>query len=49
MSGSFRHLSGLVLVSFSAFVVSELIGSRPVYVVLLERLMLSSGNRPKGP
>jgi H+/Cl- antiporter ClcA len=39
MSGSFRHLGGLVLASFSTFVASELIGSRPVYAVLLERLV----------
>jgi H+/Cl- antiporter ClcA len=41
MSGSFRHLGGLVLASFSAFVASEMTGSRPVYEVLLERLVHS--------
>jgi H+/Cl- antiporter ClcA len=48
MSGSFRHLSGLVLASFSAFVTSELIGSRPVYAVLLERLVHAGKNQPTG-
>jgi H+/Cl- antiporter ClcA len=39
MSGNFNHLGGLVLVSLSAFVCSELIASRPVYAVLLERIL----------
>jgi H+/Cl- antiporter ClcA len=45
MSGNFNHLGGLVLVSFSAFIASELMGSRPVYAVLLERLVRSGGKR----
>jgi H+/Cl- antiporter ClcA len=44
MSGNLNHLSNLVLVSLSAFVSAELIGSRPVYAVLLERLL-----KPKTP
>jgi H+/Cl- antiporter ClcA len=39
MSGNFNHLGSLVLVSLSAFVTSELIASRPVYAVLLERIL----------
>lgn len=39
MSGSFDHLWGLVLVSLSAFVTAELIASRPIYAVLLERML----------
>jgi H+/Cl- antiporter ClcA len=39
MSGNFNHLGSLVLVSLSAFVTSELIASRPVYTVLLERIL----------
>jgi H+/Cl- antiporter ClcA len=38
MSGNFDQLGSLVLVCFSSFVMSELIGSRPVYAVLLERM-----------
>jgi H+/Cl- antiporter ClcA len=38
MSGNFNHLGNLLMVSFFAFVTSNLIGSRPVYHVLLERL-----------
>ncbi|MDR2742111.1 MAG: ClC family H(+)/Cl(-) exchange transporter [Treponema sp.] len=45
MSGNFNHLGGLVLVSFSSFIASELIGSRPVYAVLLERLLRSGGKQ----
>jgi H+/Cl- antiporter ClcA len=45
MSGNFNHLGNLVLVSLSAYVTSELIGSRPVYAVLLERLLGRSALR----
>jgi H+/Cl- antiporter ClcA len=39
MSGSFAHLVSLVLVCLSAFVTSTVIASRPVYEVLLERIV----------
>jgi H+/Cl- antiporter ClcA len=45
MSGNFNHLGNLVLVSLSAYVTSSLLGSRPVYTVLLERLL----RRPNSP
>ncbi|MDR2070180.1 MAG: ClC family H(+)/Cl(-) exchange transporter, partial [Treponema sp.] len=45
MTGRFNHLGGLVLVSFSAFIASELMGSRPVYAVLLERILRSGGKQ----
>jgi H+/Cl- antiporter ClcA len=38
MSGNFNHLWSLVLVSLSAFVTADLIASRPIYAVLLERM-----------
>jgi H+/Cl- antiporter ClcA len=44
MSGNFNHLGSLVLVSLSAFVTAELMASRPVYAVLLDRLL----KRPMG-
>jgi H+/Cl- antiporter ClcA len=44
MSGNFNHLGNLVLASLSAFVAAELIGSRPVYTVLLERMMKPRAN-----
>jgi H+/Cl- antiporter ClcA len=37
MTANMNHLNSLVAVSFSAFVASELLRSRPVYAVLLER------------
>jgi H+/Cl- antiporter ClcA len=39
MSGNFNHLGNLVLVTLSAYVTTELIASRPVYAVLLERIL----------
>jgi H+/Cl- antiporter ClcA len=39
MSANFNHLGTLVLVSLSAFVSAELMNSRPVYSVLLERIL----------
>ena len=39
MSGNFNHLWSLVLVSLSAFVTADLIASRPIYAVLLERML----------
>jgi H+/Cl- antiporter ClcA len=39
MTANFNHLGSLVLVSLSAFVCSELMNSRPVYSVLLERIL----------
>jgi H+/Cl- antiporter ClcA len=41
MSGNFNHLWSLVLVSLSAFVTADLIASRPIYAVLLERMLKS--------
>jgi H+/Cl- antiporter ClcA len=42
MSGNFNHLWSLVLVSLSAFVTADLIASRPIYAVLLERMFPSA-------
>jgi H+/Cl- antiporter ClcA len=47
MSGNFNHFGGLVLVCLSAFVTSEVIGSRPVYSVLLERMLAQGSPKPK--
>jgi H+/Cl- antiporter ClcA len=44
MSGNFNHMGNLVLVCLTTFVLSDLIMSRPVYAVLLER-MLKTGVR----
>ncbi|MDR0584118.1 MAG: ClC family H(+)/Cl(-) exchange transporter [Treponema sp.] len=45
MSGSFRHLSSLVLICLCAFVTSLVIKSRPVYEVLLKRFLRSLSQR----
>jgi H+/Cl- antiporter ClcA len=47
MSANFNHLGNLVLVCFSALITSELISSRPVYAVLLERML--SRSKPEPP
>jgi H+/Cl- antiporter ClcA len=50
MSGSLNHLGSLVLVCLTAFVTTEVITSRPVYAVLLERMLRgkSSASRHTG-
>ncbi|MDR1788688.1 MAG: ClC family H(+)/Cl(-) exchange transporter [Treponema sp.] len=45
MSGSFTHLASLVLASLSAFITAELIRSKPVYMVLLERMTAKTVSR----
>jgi H+/Cl- antiporter ClcA len=45
MSGNFNHLGSLVLVCLTAFVTTELIASRPVYTVLLERMLKSKTHK----
>jgi H+/Cl- antiporter ClcA len=37
MTGSFQHLLSLMLVSMTAFLVAEYMGSEPVYDMLLNR------------
>jgi H+/Cl- antiporter ClcA len=44
MSGNFKHLGGLVLVSLAAFMTSDMIASQPVYTVLLERMLKKRRN-----
>ncbi|MDR2160164.1 MAG: ClC family H(+)/Cl(-) exchange transporter [Treponema sp.] len=46
MSGNFNHLGSLVLVCLVSFVTSELMASRPVYAVLLERMSGAGRLRP---
>jgi H+/Cl- antiporter ClcA len=43
MSGNFKHLGNLVLAALSALVTADLIASRPVYSVLLERMLAGQG------
>jgi H+/Cl- antiporter ClcA len=46
MSGNFNHLGSLVLVCLTAFVTTEMIASRPIYDVLLERLLKGKTRAP---
>lgn len=39
MTGSFQHMLALLIVSLSAYAVSELTGGRPIYSQLLERML----------
>jgi H+/Cl- antiporter ClcA len=43
MTANYNHLASLVLVSLCSFVTAELISSRPVYDVLLTRILDESG------
>jgi H+/Cl- antiporter ClcA len=47
MSGNMNHLGSLVLVSLSAYVTTEVIVSRPVYAVLLERALAAKRANPR--
>ena len=47
MCGSVSHLLTLTLVSLAAYVVADLLGSRPVYEMLLDRLLHKGGHKPK--
>jgi H+/Cl- antiporter ClcA len=46
MTANYNHLASLVLVSLCSFVTAELISSRPVYDVLLTRI-LNNGTSPR--
>ncbi|MDR3303328.1 MAG: ClC family H(+)/Cl(-) exchange transporter [Treponema sp.] len=47
MSGNFNHMGNLVLVCLTTFVLSDLIASRPVYTVLLERMLKGAAHHDK--
>ena len=39
MTGSFQHMLALLVVSLTAYVISDLTGGRPVYDELLDRVL----------
>ncbi|MGB9839054.1 chloride channel protein [Thermovenabulum sp.] len=41
MTGSFSHLLALIIVSITSYVTAELLGSKPIYEQLLERLIVN--------
>lgn len=47
MTGSFQHMLALLIVSLSAYAVSELTGGRPVYNELLERMLRKMSRRKR--
>lgn len=44
MTGSLDHLLSLAIVSFVAFIIADLTGSKPVYEALLERMLQNKGD-----
>ena len=44
MTGSFRHLLGLMTISMTAYIVTELLKSKPVYDLLLARMLKNKGD-----
>lgn len=44
MTGSFSHLLSLAIVSVTAYIVADLLGSKPIYESLLERILNKQGD-----
>lgn len=45
MTGSFQHLLALTTVSITAYIVTDIINSKPVYELLLERMLSKKDNK----
>lgn len=43
MTGSFNHFLSLAIVSITAYIIADLIGSKPIYESLLERILQKQG------
>lgn len=43
MTGSFSHLLAMITVSMTAYLVSDILKSRPIYEILLERMLKNNG------
>ena len=43
MTGSFDHLLSLAVVSIAAYIVADLLGSKPIYEALLDKLLHKQG------
>lgn len=43
MTGSFNHLLSLAIISITAYLVADLLGSKPIYESLLERILEKQG------
>ncbi len=45
MTGSFNHLLSLAIVSIISYIVADILGSKPVYEALLERILQNQGEK----
>lgn len=45
MTGSFNHLLSLAIVSVTAYIAADLLGSKPIYESLLERILQKQGDK----
>jgi H+/Cl- antiporter ClcA len=45
MTGSFNHLLSLAIVSVIAYIVADVLGSKPVYEALLEKILKNNGDK----
>lgn len=45
MTGSFTHMLSLAVASLIAYVVADMLGSKPVYEALTERFLVNTGNK----
>ncbi len=45
MTGSFNHLLSLAIVSIAAYIVADLLGSKPIYESLLEKILQKQGEK----
>lgn len=45
MTGSFHHLLSLAVVSITAYIVADLLNSKPIYESLLERILQQQGDK----
>jgi H+/Cl- antiporter ClcA len=44
MTGSFNHLLSIALVSITAYIISDILGSKPIYESLLSRILQNQGS-----
>lgn len=45
MTGSFNHLLSLAIISIIAYIVADVLGSKPIYEELLEKILKNKGNK----
>ena len=45
MTGTFSHLLSLAIVSIAAYIVADILGSKPIYEALLEKILHNQGEK----